>query len=482
MPEMRPRFSTAAWIGYKGVLPQQGTEMTKKRPRKKPPADPTNPPTESAWRWLRDFTDHTKLVLSEYVDEFTKRSQDPPSTPIVRNKVVRQLGDFSRRLTKLLDEFDKGCLEFGHGGAHSGPPGLGKFNDAFDTLRDGGFRDSLLKIRDEISQQRIKAAGPLSPDMEKTFWTSVTEFIPAVRTMIEACRRAMQYADALHRSTARTLSPTALKLLKTGWELLGEIISSMETCMDIASPHPAVREDSMVRGLVHPSAAEKIASLGESIELYLNKLSRQLKELGGWIEEAEAAGITIKGTELEDIRKILRSHLALDATVFTATTQLIGIAFRFPQPAAVEAGQLRGLIDRVCGAQLKALSSMHPMAKLEDETGGAVATKAQPPIKPFKDLDKKEKLVIEYFSAHPSIPAYTVQDLVGPLADLADGAGIRMAGGTLRTTLKRLVAAGWVACPETDRNAELNSPPYLYYLSAAAKAAYPTKSVLPTPA
>ena len=160
----------------------------------------------------------------------------------------------------------------------------------------------------------------------------------------------------------------------------------------------------------------------------------------------------------------------------------MGTAFRFPQPAAVKAGQLRGLIDRVCGAHLKALSSMHPMAKLEDETGGAVATKPQLPIKPFKDLDKKEKLVIEYFSAHPSIPAYTVQDLVGPLADLADGAGIRMAGGTLRTTLKRLVAAGWVACPETDRNAELNSPPFLYYLSAAGKAAYPAKSVLPTPA
>ena len=160
----------------------------------------------------------------------------------------------------------------------------------------------------------------------------------------------------------------------------------------------------------------------------------------------------------------------------------MGTAFRFPQPAAVKAGQLRGLIDRVCGAHLKALSSMHPMAKLEDETGGAVATKAQPPIKPFKDLDKKEKLVIEYFSAHPSIPAYTVQDLVGPLADLAEGAGIRLAESTLRTKLKDLIAAGWVASQEPKRNAEIYSPPYLYSLSAAAKAAYPTKSVLPTPA
>ena len=144
-------------------------DMPKKSSRRQKRANPTNPNVLPATRWLDKFVDRTKRLLTEYVDEFTKRSQDPPKTPVVRNKVQRQLTDFSSRLSNILAEFDAKQIELAVAWGSSGDPTFANLRDAFDALAHDGFRQNLSMIRDIIARQAIIAAAPLSPEEEEAF-------------------------------------------------------------------------------------------------------------------------------------------------------------------------------------------------------------------------------------------------------------------------------------------------------------------------
>lgn len=431
-------------------------------------AAPKNSNAMPAWRWLRTFTDRTKRVLVAYVDEFTRRSQDPPTTPITRNKVQRQLSDFRGKLDQLISEFDLRYAEFRFTDEESSDPDFAGIREALDSMANGGFHQTLRMIRDEISDQAIKASQPLSPDEEKAFWKSIADFIPAVRTMIEACRRAKQLLDGLIRSGKHASSPLERKLLQSGEQLLGDIISAMERCMDSCSPYQSVRDDADISGLVHPSAAELLASKSESIDLYLTYLDKRLASLTEWTAAADAAGVDTENLELADLRSQLRSHLALDATVFTAARQIISSAIRLPASAAEKANQASTHLDRVTAAHREALARCSSAVETDHETTTS-PTKIK---KPIGELNAKELLVIDYLYSHESMPSYTIADLADPIQDLAEGGGFLMAKSTLRYTLKSLVNAKWVIESKPKRSAAESSPPFQYSLSPAGRAAY----------
>jgi hypothetical protein len=197
--------------------------MAKKPSRQRKRAKPTNPNAVPAWNWVRSFTDRTKQVLTNYVAEFTKRSQDPPTTPITRSKVQRALSDSYGHLADLVAEFDLRYPEFRGPGGEPGDPDFAGIHEALDAMAHGGFHETLRKIRDEIGEQMIKASQPLSSDEETAFWKGVADFIPTVRTMIEACRRAKKLLEDLIRSGKHATSPLERDLLRNGTRLLGEI-------------------------------------------------------------------------------------------------------------------------------------------------------------------------------------------------------------------------------------------------------------------
>ncbi len=444
--------------------------MAKKSSRRRKRANPTNPNLLPAKGWLDKFVDRTKRLLTEYVDEFTRRSQDPPKTPVVRNKVQRQLTDFSHRLGDVLAEFDAKQIEFEVAWGSSGDPASANLREAFDTLARDGFRQNLSMMRDIIARQGIIAAAPLPPEQEEAFWKSVGDFTSAVRTMIEACRRARQFIADLLRSKKHSSPSLQRDVLARGDRLLGEIISDMERCMDAGCPYDSVREDAAAKGLVHPSVAERIAETSDSVDLYLRQLNKRLAALKDWTTKAGVAGIEIEALETDDLHAQLRSHLALDATVFTAASQLVTMAFRLPASAADKALEVNGLLDRVHAAHRLALSTIAgesgPAGELdvEEPTDDSTAV-----TKPYEELDKQERLVVHYLADHPAIPSYTIRDLADPLADIAAGCGVRMAESTLRSVVARLEKSKWLKLLKPKRTSKRKSPPYQYSLSAAAK-------------
>ncbi len=446
--------------------------MAKKSSRRRKRANPTNPNLLPAKGWLDKFVDRTKRLLTEYVDEFTRRSQDPPKTPVVRNKVQRQLTDFSHHLSDLLAEFDAKQIELAVAWGSSGDPAFANLREAFDTLAHDGFRQNLSMIREVIARQGIIAAAPLPPEQEESFWKSVGEFATAVRTMIEACRRARQFITDLLRSEKHSSPSLQRDVLARGDRLLGEIISDMERCMDASCPYDAVREDAAAKGLVHPSVAERIAETSDSVDLYLRQLNKRLAALKDWTTKAGGAGIDTVALEADDLHAQLRSHLALDATVFTAASQLVTMAFRLPASAADKALEVTGLLDRVHAAHRVALST------LAGESGPAGELDVEEPTddptavtKPYEKLDEQEKLVVRYLAAHPAIPSYTIRDLADPLADIAAGCGVRMAESTLRLVVARLVKSKWLEESRPPRTSNQQSPPFQYSLSTAAQRA-----------
>lgn len=443
-------------------------DMAKKSTRQRKRTTPTNPNAVPAWNWVRSFTDRTKRVLTNYVAEFTKRSQDPPTTPNTRSRVQRQLSDFHGTLSDLVAEFDQRYAEFRWTGGESGDPEFAGIHEALDSMANGGFQETLRKIRDEIGKQMIKASQPLSSDEETAFWKSVADFLPAVRTMIEACRRAKQLVDALIRSGKHASSPLEKKLLKSGELLLGEIISTMERCMDVGCSYDSVRDDAELRGHLHPSVAERLASASESVDLYLTQLNSRLSDLSEWITSAEGARIDVDKLEMHDLQARLRSHLSLDATVFTAAKQLVTAAIRLPAPAAENASAAFSHLDRVTAAHRDALASLAPA----HSSSADVTPASSVPKLPYDKLNKKEQLVVDYLYAHESMPAYTISDLADPLFDLASDAGVRMREGTLRSTLGRLAELGWVDSRRDAPTAALNSPPRYYSLAPAGRAEY----------
>ncbi len=446
--------------------------MPKKSSRRQKRANPTNPNVLPATRWLDKFVDRTKRLLTEYVDEFTKRSQDPPKTPVVRNKVQRQLTDFSHRLSDILAEFDAKQIELAVAWGSSGDPTFANLRDAFDALARDGFRQNLSRIRDIIARQAIIAAAPLSPEEEEAFWKSVGEFASAVRTMIEACRRARKLIDALIRSGKHASSPLERDVLARGNNLLGDLITEMERCMDAGCPSDAVREDVDVKGLVNPSVAGRIATTSESVALYLRQLNKRLAALQKWAAEARAVDIDTEALQADDLHAQLRSHLALDATIFTAASQLVAMAFRMPASAAKRALEVNGLLDRVHAAHRVALSTLAgepgPAGEIdvEEPTDDSTAV-----TKPYENLDSQERLVVQYLAAHPAMPSYTIRDLADPLADIAADCGVRMAESTLRLVVARLVESKWLKESRPPRTSKQQSPPFQYSLSAAAQRA-----------
>ena len=442
--------------------------MAKKSSRKPKRGTPTNPNAVPAWSWLQSFTDRTKRVLTNYVAEFTKRLEDPPTTPITRSKVKRQLSDFHGKLADLVAEFDLRYGEFRGNGGEPGDPDFAGIHEALDSMANGGFHETLRNIRDEIGKQMIKASQPLSSDEETAFWKSVADFLPAVRTMIEACRRAKQLVDALIRSGKHASSPLERKLLKSGELLLGEIIFTMERCMDVGCPYDSVRDDAALRGHLRPSVAERLASTSESVDLYLTQLNSRLSDLTEWIASAEGARIDVDKLEIHDLQARLRSHLSLDATVFTAAKQLVAAAIRLPAPAAADANAAFSHLDRVTAAHRDALATLAPA----HSSSADVTPVSSAPKLPYDKLNRKEQLVIDYLYAHESMPAYTISDLADPLFDLASDAGVRMREGTLRSTLSRLTELGWVDSRRDAPTAALNSPPTYYSLAPAGRAAY----------
>jgi hypothetical protein len=445
-------------------------DMSNKSSRQRKRATPTNPNAVPAWNWVRSFTDRTKRVLTSYVAEFTKRSQDPPTTPITRSKVQRQLSAFKDKLDDLVAEFDLRYAEFSGTGDEPGDPDFAGIHEALNSMANGGFHETLRKIRDEIGKQMIKASQPLSSDEETAFWKSVADFLPAVRTMIEACRRAKQLVDALIRSGKHASSPLERKLLKSGELLLGEIISTMERCMDVGCPYDSVRDDAELRGHLHPSVAERLASASESVDLYLTQLNSRLSDLTKWIASAEGVRIDVDKLEMHDLQARLRSHLSLDATVFTAAKQLVAAAIRLPAPAAADANAAFSHLDRVTAAHRDALATLAPA----HSSSADVTPVSSPPKLPYNKLNKKEQLVIDYLYDHESMPAYTISELADPLFDLASDAGVRMREGTLRSTLSRLAELGWVDSRRDAPTAALNSPPTHYSLAPAGRFSYST--------
>ena len=452
-------------------------DMAKKSSRKRKRATPANSNAVPSQTWLGSFLDRTKGVLKDYVREFSRRSLDPPTTPHVRSRVLRQLTTFHEHLDDALSEFDSKHVEICLSATPSGDPTIESLREAFATLERDGFRECLAMIRNEIATQSVKAAQPLPPEQEEAFWKGVSDFVSAVRTMIEACRRAKQYVDALVRSGANVSSPVQRNVLGRGTFLLGDIVSIMERCMDAACHYDSVREDGWAKGLVHPSVAERLAATSEAVELYLSQLNKRLTSLREWTAEARAAGINVDGMQPDELESLLRAHLSLDASVFTAASQILHLRFRLPASAAEEALKANQLVDRVTVTHRNALWTLDQALEEGIEAGAGVAAGDTVIVtRPYDQLDEQQRLVVDYLATHPATPSYTIKDLADPLADVAADCGVRMAESTLRSVIGRLTKSKWVNQSKPKRTAKRNSPPFQYSLSAAGRAAYAART------
>jgi len=242
--------------------------------------------------------------------------------------------------------------------------------------------------------------------------------------------------------------------------------------MDAACPYDSVREDGLAKGLVHPSVAERLAATSEAVELYLSQLDKRLTSLREWTAEARAAGINLEGMQPDELESLLRAHLSLDASVFTAASQILHLRFRLPASAAEEALKANQLVDRVTVAHRNALWTLDQAPKEGIEAGSGVAAGDTVTVtRPYDQLNEQQRLVVDYLVAHSATPSYTIKDLADPLADLAADRGVAMGESTLRSVLRHLVKSNWVTESRPKRTAKRNSPPFQYSLSAAGRTA-----------